>query len=399
MMQLGASRRLVALPHATGDPMETDRGLAIRKCRQISAADKWAWRYLERLSRSGLERVQVTAAEIGEDEGRTSDAGRQRLRNLAKHGLITIVDHDAARGVWLVEVHDPCAILGSARAAHGDPQLELEFEPTDPHTAGEALSESRAGTLAGDAPSSPAGILTEEPPEEPSEEPPEDPRSTSGLSGPSGLSVVAAQLPRPWTIGRPSGPSAGVSPAKDLGPADPRRGTSGGTSTAETSALGTDDFAAELARRRNQLGIARPADELDVNRVVAIASSVARAAPTERENAANRERWIETIRRRVNDPALKTCVMVKVACAVVYGEIKPSTIEQIFGELDKHRRAGTLRNSPGIYFVRAAQSCFARHGLTWKGYGSRPTHPAERSRSHVHHCRRSSQEGSPPPAD
>lgn len=110
-------------------------------------------------------------------------------------------------------------------------------------------------------------------------------------------------------------------------------------------------------------------------RVAAIATTVARAVPTERENAANRERWIDTIRRRVNDPALKTCVMVKVACAVVYGEIKPSTIEQIFGELDKHRRAGSLRSSPGIYFVRAAQSCFARHGLTWKGYGSRPNQP------------------------
>jgi hypothetical protein len=364
MMQQGLSRRPSPVPQGPGDPMETDRGIRVRKSATLSAADKWAWRYLEIKSRAGRERVPVTAGELASDEGRSGRAGSQRLANLAQAQLIRIVDHDRARGVYVVEVCDPRNVLAAvARAVDGDGQLELFGD-----TGGEALSESLATAIAGDALSSPPGIFvgprSEEPAKEPSEDPSQVPPSASGLSGLLGPSVLASAIYRPLTIGSQSGPSLEVPNSKDQARGGTFAGSSAGTSDEAA------DFAAEVARRQVQVG-ARPADVLDVTRVAALAASVARRVPSEREQAAARERWITTIREKVADPQLKTCVMVKVACAIVSGELPARNVEEIFGELRDHRRAGTLRGPAGIYFLRAAQAQFRRHGLEWTGYASR----------------------------
>ena len=83
---------------------------------------------------------------------------------------------------------------------------------------------------------------------------------------------------------------------------------------------------------------------------VALAAVTAARMPSERERSQQREQWIESIRRRVNDPKLKVSVMVKVASAVVDGHLKPGQVTEIFAELDEHRRKGTLKRAPGIYF-------------------------------------------------
>jgi len=129
-----------------------------------------------------------------------------------------------------------------------------------------------------------------------------------------------------------------------------------------------DDLAKQIARRREQLGVPRPADELDVNRVVAIATRIAKSVPTEREQAQARERWIDNITHAVNDPDLKMVVKVKVACAIVRGDLDPDDVREIFAELNQRRREGKLTAPPGAYFVRAVQAQFRRHGLEWLSY-------------------------------
>jgi hypothetical protein len=166
------------------------------------------------------------------------------------------------------------------------------------------------------------------------------------------------------TIGSPSGPSAQALPSKELAAEDPRRGSSGGSSA--------DGEIAALQRlvdlRRSEQG--QRAEELAIRTGAALGAAMAIRLPDPVQLSRMRERWIEVIRDRVHDRDLKACVMVKVAAAVVGGELKPAHVEEIFAELDKHRRAGTLRGAAGIYFLRAAQALFKRHGLEWTGYAS-----------------------------
>jgi hypothetical protein len=133
-----------------------------------------------------------------------------------------------------------------------------------------------------------------------------------------------------------------------------------------------------LQQRRREQGIRadgdgmsgqRSSDELSLRTAAAIGAATAFHLPSPAEQSRHREQWIENITRRVRDPNLKACVKVKVASAIVTGELKASQIEEVFAELDQHRRNGTLRGPAGIYFLRASQALFSRHGLDWTGYG------------------------------
>ena len=107
----------------TGDPAAD----LIRRWPQISAADKFAWQYLVRRSRCGRQLIEVTATDVGDDQGVTTDAGRARIKNLEGRGLVRVVQSDRATGVYTIEVHDPFTIARS-RAVSWDGQYEFEFE-------------------------------------------------------------------------------------------------------------------------------------------------------------------------------------------------------------------------------------------------------------------------------
>lgn len=130
-----------------------------------------------------------------------------------------------------------------------------------------------------------------------------------------------------------------------------------------------------VAQRRRELGL--PADgspdrvavdEMAMRTAAAIGAATAWRTPSPQEQARWREQWIDTIKRRVNCSRLKVCVAVKVASAIIAGELKATVIEEVFAELDKVRRAGLLRSPPSAYFVGAVKRIFARHGLDWTGY-------------------------------
>ena len=50
------------------------------------------------------------------------------------------------------------------------------------------------------------------------------------------------------------------------------------------------------------------------------------------------------------------------------GSLLGRDLEEVFAELAKHRRAGTLRTVASAYFVGAMKKLFDRHGLDWTGY-------------------------------
>lgn len=122
-----------------------------------------------------------------------------------------------------------------------------------------------------------------------------------------------------------------------------------------------------MARRQQQLGIAKQVDSVDVTRVASIAASMARI-PSPREQQAKRDNWKHVIQTRVRDANLQDCVIDKVTCAVVAGELEESELLTILTNIDKHRREGTLRGPPGKYFFFSVRACFQRRGLTWVGY-------------------------------
>jgi hypothetical protein len=386
------------------DPLGDEAGLAVRRCQKISGEDKLAWGFLRVRSKSGREQLRISGQEVGEHQGVTNDAGRQRLKNLEKAGLIFVTFKCRKTGLWTLQVLDPLAVLKSdVRFVPADPQLVLPFgdeESSTANRADQAPSERPRVHSATDAPSWSAETGAAEPAiglaprssytgggggssprfpggdEEPSEEPPEVPRSRLlGLSGLSGPSVLGSSISRPLTISGLSGPSGKINHSEVLAAEEPRhaeqptrRGTSGPSSPAE---CGEDDLASIIRQRRQEQGLpsGEAASEMAIRTAASIGAAMAFRTPSPAEQARHREQWIDIITRRVRDPLLKACVKVKVAAAVVAGELKASEVEEVFAEIDKHRRAGTLRGPAGIYFLRAAQALFRRHGLDWTGYG------------------------------
>lgn len=368
------------------DPLGDEAGQAVRTCDKLSAADKIAWAYLRTRSGSGREQITITPAEVGHYEGRTADAGRARLSNLKDAGLIHVLFTCPKTKRVTIVVLDPLTVLTSRVAfVPADPQRVLPFagESSEPapalhahFPAAPAHSESSAKASLGDAPSGAAqtradGLTTApgHPPfvvpprnlgEEAREDPPEEPRrGTSGGSSAlaradllhSGHSVPES-VSRPLTFSGPSGPLLKVNHPQALGPEEPRRGTSGGTSAEE-------QLEAELAQRQREQGL-EPAS--------AIGQAVRWRVPTEEDLAEQRAAWQWRIKQAVNDPRLMGCVLVKVAWAVVSGELPGREVDQVLAELAKHRRNGTLRTVPSAYFIGGIKRLFARHELDWTGY-------------------------------
>ena len=366
MMQAIPLRR----PTAERPPPELDVVEMVWVCEteKISAPDKRAYEFLFAETQGGRLRILTTSLAVGRNQGTSGDAGRARLKNLASVGLIEYkpAQKRGSYEVWLLEPFSALRALGSA-----DPQLDLPFE----NTSWEGPSESQAGQP-DDANFSQDGILESQVrqigphlAEEPREVPPfEVPRR------PSGLLEKDCAPNRQSTIRRPSELSVKTGLPVALAGEESRRGSSGGSSPAGNfGGEPPPDPVADLARRRAELGIriadVRQPDQLDVTRVAAIAAAVAKQVPSEEAQARTREHWVHRILTRVGDPDLKTCVAVKVACAIVRGELQADVVEEILANLAAHQRNKTLTGgSPGKYFLFSARGAFEERGLTWLAY-------------------------------
>jgi hypothetical protein len=344
--------------NAPYDPLRTEAGEVVRQRPGLTAEDKLAWAFLWLCSREGRELARVTPGDIGGDQGVSETAARRRKTSLRREGLIQIVDERA--GVWTIRVYDPRDVYGAVRTITGDPQRELfNNEPTD---ANRPLSESH-GDARGDAPCRLAIVddAATDPPAEASADPLAE--ASCLLSGPLGQSAPSVQekisLRNHEPSITPSVPSTGVASAKDQS-----RGRSVGGTAADND---LPELHRSIAQRRaeQRLPSRDPGDRLSARYVASLAAAMVNHVPDPRVEAQTRERWIDVIRRRVDDPQLKTIVMVKVATAVAAKQITPDDVEGIFAALDNARRAKTLRGPPGKYFLCAAREVFRRHGLEW----------------------------------
>ena len=354
-------------PQVRLDPFGDEEGELVLRCPGMSAEDKLAWSFLRHRSGWGHDpswdweqrTFKITAADLAEHQRVDAASGRRRRANLADRWQLIRVHHRCnVSGAWTVSLVRPSVALGEALGlVAADPQPRLTF-PELLESAEQATSEStRDG--AGDAPACSADLPQAA--AEPFTEPPRPPltsgHQTPSVSGPDSLDMV---------IGNTSDHPLRVSIAKDRA-ASHRGGTVHGNAGASCDEdRATDDLAREVRRRQQQLGIrADDAGEpLALNRVAAVAAAIVQRLPDERSVSMARERWIALIKRRVNDPQLKDAPCVKVAAAIAEGRLKESYVAEVFAELDKQRRNGTLR-SAGAYFVGSCQRLFSRLGLEW----------------------------------
>jgi hypothetical protein len=371
------------------DPLGDEEGLLVLRCPGMSAEDKLAWGFLR--DRSGwpyepgwdwgASKFKVSAQDLAEHQRVDSASGRRRRGNLADRWKLIEVHHRCAvSGNWTISLVRPSLALAEHLGlVPAEPQSSLFNEPAD-----EATSESLRLISAGDAllrGQSASSAELREGSAEPLTEPPTPSLSRPAVPplarAPSGHqnTSVDQSVSTDIDIGNTSDHPRELSTAKDQGRQNRRGGTVSATADREAEEISEEElhrqFAAKRASVQRELGIAEP-EAFDVNRVAAVAATLVRRLPDERSQSMARERWIYRIRREVDDPLLKLSPCVKVACAIADGRLKVESIEEIFAELNKHRRAGTLRKSPGAYFVGSAMQAFRRLGLAWEKPPQRP---------------------------
>jgi hypothetical protein len=71
----------------------------------------------------------------------------------------------------------------------------------------------------------------------------------------------------------------------------------------------------------------------------------------------------------VGDPKLRRSPALRVARAVVYGELPESELDTILDDVEAKRKSGSLK-SPLGYFVACAKNAFARYDLAWPTDGT-----------------------------
>ena len=103
-----------------------------------------AWDFLWRRSRSGRERICVTAAAIGSDQARSERSAHRYVADLVEAGLVDQRDRDLRRGVYTLELVDPLEVE-ACRRVKWDGQLDLFPEEEPQH---EPQSQAPVQTLA-----------------------------------------------------------------------------------------------------------------------------------------------------------------------------------------------------------------------------------------------------------
>lgn len=291
----------------------------------LSAADKLAWLFLWLRSRQGRERIAVTAAEVAADQNVTSDAGRQRLKNLRDVGLMLVRKEADARGVWIVELPNPERVaLGLS--VKWDAQRVMEFFDEQSH---DAVAYRPAGSAADGAFAASWGVPpAEEPTEDPrlrAEEPTEDPPP------PLLSSNTRRQIPSSIL-------SSSSRENSDLASASRSGGTSVGSS-----------------ERRNALPALQSAqaDRLEAvppkEAATLMAGVLARIPSAGQIDAAARE-YAALIVRRVNCPQMAERSALKIARSVSDGHLLRRAVDDLLDNLDAIRAAQRLLVPASVYF-------------------------------------------------
>lgn len=298
----------------------------VRRWPGLRGEDKLAWWFCWRHSRGGSERILVTPVMIAEDQGTSSDAGRQRLKNLAAEGLVLVTDRDKARGTWELELLDPTAVA-KARKIEWDGQHEFDFDGDSQDTSSVPAREPAS------VPSCGPRLLrstedppAEEPPEDPPVEPPEDPRRRTSTS----TSKVSISRTSTSFTSSTSFPHRGAAlPTRSESTRADDRGTSGGSSA-----------------------------EVPVGSLVGQALA---KLPSPAEKARWVEDFIDLIVERVACPNLRRSPCFKIADAVAEGRVERGTVMQVLAKMDDIRQSPEgFTVAPSAYFNGAIKKILSR---------------------------------------
>lgn len=341
-----------------------DSGLAqrpwelVRRWPGLRGEPKLAWLWLWHTSDQGGRLVSVRPCDLGRDQGTSDDAGARYLDSLAAEGLIVVRDRDARSGVRLVEVLDPERVA-RARPVEWDGQRLLAFLEGDDQATPATACRSPASNS-----DTEAHPTSEPEPDQPgggfgcdsvarfaadlrtcSADPRAEPRRERGSAGgtaerapldPSEILDLSRTLPSD-----PSDPSAHCEQVSATDGSDvPRRAAA--EVPAEPRSGGANPFAEALARLPPAPDVAGRQELVD--RLVA--------------------EW----RRRLRDAGTRDMPLVRIAWALVDGEIRQSDVDGVWRSLERLELAGELHEGRGRYFVGTLKfRVFPRRGARWGG--------------------------------
>ena len=342
----------------------------------MPAADKiaWLWCWIE--SRGGLRQFVATAADFGRFEGRSSDSGMRRIKTLTSTGLMRAKAEMIGRrktGRYLITVLDP----REAARTHGvawDPQpllFAMEDEapvPTAPSPsiplrdsfAVESAAEVPADTRRPLSGRASAPVVLE--PGSPSQWP-GNAESTSRHASPPGGSRAAeprAAEPRPSS----EAPSARAREGNYLRKPSQREEL---ISPSPPSREGSKVPKEEKSARPPKVFEGGPVPLADVLRDAIPKPPPAGGSPLppEFEHLVRIEKLVHQMLDLVGDRGLRKQPCVRIAEAMLAGQVSMSFPDAIVADMDRLQKAGELRTKRWMFFVGSAKWRFRKKGLHW----------------------------------
>lgn len=293
---------------------------------------KQAWRLLWHLAGDRPDSVWISYRELGEHLGTSERAGRRYIDTLSARRLAALIER--APGRVKLYLWDPREVVGG-----------LDRKAPD---------DNRPLIGATDRNAQAAPVLSEPPADPPAVAPPTFGESASASPLPSAplepLETIGQRRP---THSAPQPPAASTSEARQL----------------EALAHLVDQARLSAGPPPPRYRVDRPhaaaaAPQAIGHQLEARAAQLA-AAPTLADTEAAVESLVAEIRARVADSALRVSPALRVAQAVVAGDLPRKELVGILAWLETNRRAGTLRGPAWSAFVGAARRAFARHSLNW----------------------------------
>jgi hypothetical protein len=366
---------------AVGIPRD-ERAETVRTWPGLTAQAKLAHQYLyyERQRVGGTVvgqpgTVRITYAELGADQGTSSQSGQRALENLMVEGLVELIDSRAyLKTCYLADPLD--AAIARRRAHEGDGQgvlFEAQEEPATPAdepkysmadwqpAATESPPEGIGGPAAGvQRPPGPPGLNSgsgPDPVRNRSGTGP-DPESARGLkTSARGLKTFSLKSERLKTFSLKSERLKTFSPKSkktsdcDTVGAPLRR--------AQSEVLQSEVF--KGARANSGSGPdPEPAPEAGPLAGV-LEELLAGRIPSPAQQAAWIEELAAWIEERVGDAGLRWEHCVRVATAIVMGEYPAGRLVAVLRALDQAQQAGGLRNARWCYFVGAVKRSMREH--------------------------------------
>jgi hypothetical protein len=293
-----------------------------------SAASKWAWWLMYSRGPAGglVDRTfDINPAQLAIWQGTDSRCGKDYLRLLAKNGLITLV---ATNGpIWKICLTDP---LVAAIARRG-PESHGQGEFFDREQPGKELTDEPVISLAARG----------------AKEPPFASAVQLGNSA-QDSQADAARIS--------AGTSAHNSPTVPY--------TSEVLDLSNTSHFGTlrtfgKEGSIQRRSRDGDFSTQAPVDGATAIGDLLIAKMGQKTSPAERVREI--ERLVALIKKRVSDPDLRDNPCLTVAKAIVDGSYPVGALAEVFAQLEKHKRGGTLRAAPWCFFVGAVKKSMDRY--------------------------------------